>query len=131
GQLCWLWVAATSSVAAFLIHAKRGWKALAALLGEQVEGFVCSDRWSAYDRLSPLCRQICWAHLKRDFQKLVDRGGAAAPLGMQVGRVAGRGVCEGRLLRGGGRGGQERDLQCGRQHDGAGGGRPDTRVCSA
>jgi transposase len=50
GKLCWLWVAATSTVAAFLIHAKRGWKALAALLGEQVKGFVCSDRWSVYDR---------------------------------------------------------------------------------
>ena len=61
GQLCWLWVAATGTVAAFLIHAKRGWKALAALLGEPVKGLVCSDRWSAYDRLSPFCRQICWA----------------------------------------------------------------------
>jgi transposase len=53
GKLCWLWVAATTSVAAFLIHAGRGWKALAALLGEKVQGFVCSDRWSAYNRLSP------------------------------------------------------------------------------
>ena len=26
-------------------------------------------------------RQICWAHLKRDFQKCVDRGGAAAKVG--------------------------------------------------
>ncbi len=61
GKLCWLWVAATTTVAAFLIHAKRGWKALAALLGEKVKGFVCSDRWSAYAKLSPFCRQLCWA----------------------------------------------------------------------
>ncbi|MGH2352585.1 MAG: hypothetical protein ACRDJN_13325 [Chloroflexota bacterium] len=26
-------------------------------------------------------RQVCWAHLKRDFQGLVDRGGAARPRG--------------------------------------------------
>ena len=26
-------------------------------------------------------RALCWAHLKRDFQALVDRGGAAAPIG--------------------------------------------------
>ena len=58
-----------------LIHAHRGWDALVALLGEGVQGLVCSDRWSAYGRLSPFCRQVCWAHLKRDFQKLVDRGG--------------------------------------------------------
>ena len=90
GTLCWLWVAATNTVAAFLIHAHRGWDALAAVLGEKVRGLVCSDRWSVYDRLSPFCRQVCWANLKRDFQKLVDRGGAAAPLGRRLQRVAER-----------------------------------------
>jgi hypothetical protein len=59
GKLCWLWVAATGTVAAFLIHARRGWEALRALLGEQVEGFVCSDRWGAYAQLSPFSAQIC------------------------------------------------------------------------
>jgi transposase len=102
GQLCWLWVAATSSVAAFLIHAGRGWAALAALLGEQVQGFVCSDRWSAYRRLSPFCRQICWAHLKRDFQKLVDRGGPAAELGQQLQELSEQVFEHWHLFRGGG-----------------------------
>src|SRR6266567_3806326 len=102
GKLCWLWVAATTTVAAFLIHAKRGWKALAALLGEQVKGFVCSDRWSAYARLSPFCRQICWAHLKRDFQKLIDRGGPAAALGQKLQGLAERVFTEWHLFRGGG-----------------------------
>jgi transposase len=102
GKLCWLWVAATGTVAAFLIHAKRGWDALVALLGEQVKGLVCSDRWSAYARLSPWCRQICWAHLKRDFQKLVDRGGAAARLGQQLQRLADRVFAAWHLFRGGG-----------------------------
>jgi transposase len=102
GALCWLWVAATGSVAAFLIHARRGGQALAALLGEQVEGFVCSDRWSAYGRLSPYCRQVCWAHLKRDFQKLVDRGGPAARLGQKLRRLAEQVFAEWHLFRGGG-----------------------------
>jgi transposase len=102
GQLCWLWVAATGTVAAFLIHARRGAEALAALLGETVQGLVCSDRWSAYARLSPFCRQICWAHLRRDFQKLVDRGGAAAPLGRKVQALAERVFAEWHLFRGGG-----------------------------
>jgi transposase len=65
GRLCWLWVAATASVAAFLIHAQRGAAALAALLGAQVKGLVCGDRWSAYSRLSPFRRRICWAHTIR------------------------------------------------------------------
>jgi transposase len=102
GKLCWLWVAATGTVAAFLIHARRGWEALAALLGEEVAGFVCSDRWSAYDRLSPFCRQVCWAHLKRDFQRLVDRGGAAAAVGRKLQGLAERVFTEWHLFRGGG-----------------------------
>jgi transposase len=102
GALCWLWVAATGTVAAFLIHARRGWQALAALLGEQVQGVVGSDRWSAYARLSPFCRQICWAHLKRDFQKLVDRGGPSARLGQKLQRLTERVFVEWHLFRGGG-----------------------------
>src|SRR5262249_36799438 len=37
GKLCWLWLAATSTVAAFLIHARRSLAALKALLGEEIE----------------------------------------------------------------------------------------------
>jgi transposase len=102
GKLCWLWVAATGTVAAFLIHARRGWGALTALLGERVKGLVCSDRWSAYGRLSPYCRQVCWAHLKRDFQKLVDRGGPARRLGEKLQRIAERVFEQWHLFRGGG-----------------------------
>jgi transposase len=101
GRLCWLWVAATSAVAVFLIHARRGAEGLAALLGERVQGFIGSDRWSAYGRLSPWCRQICWAHLRRDFQRLVDRGGAAARLGRKLRRIADRVFEEWHLFRGG------------------------------
>jgi transposase len=38
--------------------------------------------------LSPFCRQVCWAHLKRDFQKLVDRGSVSAPVGCALQPVA-------------------------------------------
>lgn len=34
GNLCWLWLAATSTVAVFLVHARRGVEGLAALLQE-------------------------------------------------------------------------------------------------
>jgi transposase len=102
GKLCWLWLAATDTVAAFLIHARRGWEGLAALLGDPGPGVVCSDRWSAYGRLSPWCRQVCRAHLKRDFQKVVDRGGAAAPVGRALLQVAQRVFADWHLFRGGG-----------------------------
>src|SRR5215470_8512469 len=47
GELCWLWGAAADTAAAFLIHARRGAEALAALLGEAVQGLVCGGRWGA------------------------------------------------------------------------------------
>jgi len=81
GQKRWLWGAATATVAFFVIHLRRNFEGLQALLGEAIKGIVCSDRWAAYSKLPLELRQICWAHLKRDFQKLVDRGGSAEAIG--------------------------------------------------
>ncbi len=77
----WLWVAATPWVSVFRILTTRGAKGAHQLLGETFCGMVGSDRWSAYNWLDPQRRQLCWAHLKRDFQKLVERGGASQRLG--------------------------------------------------
>src|SRR5262249_35343810 len=64
-----------------LVQVGRGAKALRGLLGAVLRGVICSDRWSAYQAVPLAQRQICWAHLKRDFQAMVDRGGPAAALG--------------------------------------------------
>jgi transposase len=87
GKLCWLWAAATSRVAAFVIHARRGALGLTALLGAEIHGILCSDRWSAYNRVPAERRQVCWAHLKRDFQKIIDRGGASVSVGRRGRRL--------------------------------------------
>jgi transposase len=81
GALRWLWAAATTSVAVFVIHARRSAAGLKALLGESLLGTLCSDRWGVYNRVPAGRRQICWAHLKRDFQKVVDRGGPSQGVG--------------------------------------------------
>jgi transposase len=81
GQKRWLWGSATATVAFFVIHLRRNFEGLQALLGETISGIVCSDRWAAYSKLPLERRQICWAHLKRDFQKLIDRGGPAEAIG--------------------------------------------------
>lgn len=84
GGRCWLWAAATATVAAFVIHARRSAAGLTALLGEVIEGVIGSDRWSAYPRV-PLSRwQVCWAHLIRDFTAMVDRADAASPIGQEL-----------------------------------------------
>ena len=49
--------------------------------GPDFPGVVGSDCWSAYSRFPAERRALCWAHLKRDFKGLVDRGGEAEPVG--------------------------------------------------
>jgi len=81
GQLCWLWMAATHSVAYFKICAGRGRASFRELLGESIDGIICTDRWSAYNIVDLAQRQLCWAHLKRDFQKWLDQGGDGLAIG--------------------------------------------------
>jgi transposase len=64
-----LWGALTERAAAFHIAADRHERELPELIGERFAGIVCSDRWWAYDRLDPARRQVCWAHLLRDFRR--------------------------------------------------------------
>jgi len=78
----WLWLAATPLVSLFLILHTRGAAGWQRLLGAAYAGIIHSDRWSAYNACDPDRRQLCWAHLRRDFQKLVERGGASQPLGV-------------------------------------------------
>jgi transposase len=81
GQKRWLWTAVSASAVYFLVQVGRGAKALRNVVGQVIRGVVCSDRWSAYQVVPLSQRQICWAHLKRDFQAMVDRGGESAAIG--------------------------------------------------
>jgi len=77
----WLWVCSTPSVTVFRVFQTRGAAGAAQLLGGDFDGIVGSDRYSAYNWLDPAQRQACWAHLKRDFQALVERGGQSKTIG--------------------------------------------------
>jgi transposase len=61
-----LWGAFTHNSATFHIAPDRHEDRLRELLAGH-EGIVTSDRWWAYDHLALSRRQICWAHLRRDF----------------------------------------------------------------
>jgi transposase len=67
-------------VTVFLVHARRSTVAARALIGE-CEAILVSDRWSAYKHWPIEQRQLCWAHLLREFTAFTERGGAAARLG--------------------------------------------------
>jgi transposase len=62
-----LWGALSTRTAVFRIAAGRHGFEARTLLGERFAGIVCSDRWRGYDYLEPSQRQLCWAHLLRDF----------------------------------------------------------------
>jgi transposase len=75
----WLWVAVTRSVTVFAIATSRGAEVARDLLGTDRRKVVISDRLKSYDWIKR--RQFCWAHLNRDFQAMVDRGGESAEVG--------------------------------------------------
>src|SRR5687767_9529517 len=77
----WLFAAATATASAFALAHARTYGGLKQLLGETVRGTLCTDRFGIYDHHPLERRAVCWAHLKRDFQRCVDRGGASAPVG--------------------------------------------------
>jgi transposase len=80
----WLWVAVTALVTVFRIATSRSSQVIKDLLGEDYGGTLGTDRYAGYAWLDVAFRQVCWAHLTRDFQALVDRGGPAAPLGTKA-----------------------------------------------
>jgi transposase len=89
GQRCWLWVVVTALATVFTLAPSRGRGVIQGVLGAGFAGYLISDRWSAYTWLDPVQRQVCWAHLKRDFQKLVDYGGPGRTIGQDALRLLG------------------------------------------
>jgi transposase len=77
----WLWVAVTTWVTVFRVSLSRSQRAAQELLGKAFAGILVSDRWSGYHWVRLRRRQLCWAHLKREFQKIAERGGDSGRLG--------------------------------------------------
>jgi transposase len=81
GRLKWLWVNATSDVTAFVVLDARSTEAAKRVISPEADGVVTTDRYWSYNWLPGRRRQVCWAHLRRDFQAMVERGGESALTG--------------------------------------------------
>jgi transposase len=69
----WLWVVITSDTCAFLLDPSRSSQVPREHLGENAEGIVSADRYSAYKVIGDGIRiAFCWAHVRRDFLKIRD-----------------------------------------------------------
>src|SRR6266403_1120195 len=80
----WLWVKSTPLATVFRIFKTRGAGGAKALLGEDFPGVVGTDRFASYDWIAPERRQVCWAHVKRDFVAISEREGEAGQLGVAL-----------------------------------------------
>jgi transposase len=83
GQRVWAWAATSPQAVRFRIVNSRGRDSCHTLLGERPGGVMTTDRWSAYGHLPLAQRQICWAHLARDFRAVAEKPG-------RVGQIASR-----------------------------------------
>jgi transposase len=72
GKKQWLWSFVSSTVAFFAIANSRGKKVLKSLMGDY-RYVITSDRYAAYNYFDNSNRQVCWAHLKRDFTRLSEK----------------------------------------------------------
>ena len=78
----WLWTAATPLLKVFRIDPRRNREAFRRLLFD-FDGVLITDRFSVYRDHDPDFRQLCWAHILRNFKGLVERGGTAEKLGVE------------------------------------------------
>jgi len=83
----WLWVLCTPQLAFFMVHASRGMKAARQLL-EDFSGILITDRHAAYG-IHPLAqRQLCWAHVIRNLERISGRKGDPGALGLWLVKFA-------------------------------------------
>jgi len=80
-ERAWLWAAVTPMLKVFRIDPRRNREAFRKLLFA-FEGFLITDRFSVYRAHDTKKRQLCWAHLLRNFLGLEERGGKARSLGV-------------------------------------------------
>lgn len=78
----WLWTAVGPDATAFRIDRSRGADALHALVGEPIAPVIVSDRFPTYARAPD--RQVCWAHLRRDLQAMIDRAAGGEAVGAKL-----------------------------------------------
>jgi transposase len=80
----WLWMSVTPLVAIFRLLQTRGAAGAKELLGTEVWGTIGTDHYAGYHWIDPRQRQLCWAHLKREFVAWSQRAGETARIGLAL-----------------------------------------------
>lgn len=83
-QRAWLWVVVTQAVTVFTIALSRAGSVAQELIDPAAGQVLTTDRYKGYLWLPLRQRQVCWAHLVRDFQAMVDRASAGSAIGEEL-----------------------------------------------
>lgn len=81
GTLNWVWAAVLPKLVVFNILPSRARYAAKAMIGDEPKAVLVSDRYVVYNWVDAQQRQVCWAHLLRDFQRMAERAGTAGRIG--------------------------------------------------
>ena len=84
GSANWVWGVIQPKLAIFSILPSRARYVITDLRGEVPKGVVVSDRYAGYAHIDASRRQVCWAHLLRDFTRISQRGGQAGRIGRRL-----------------------------------------------
>ena len=82
GKPGWLWVLVTPVAILFRLFANRTQECATRLLGT-FAGVLTTDRYNGYNKYSGK-RQLCWAHLKRDFKAMSESGTNGKRIGLAL-----------------------------------------------
>lgn len=80
----WVWTAVQPQLAVFAIYPSRARYVIVDFIGEKCTAAVTSDRYAGYAFINADRRQICWAHLLRDFNRIGQRQGLAGKIGRRL-----------------------------------------------
>jgi transposase len=80
----WVWAAVQPLLAVFAIYPSRARYVILDFIGEQCTAAVTSDRYAGYAFIDAERRQVCWAHLLRDFRRIGQRQGLAGQIGRRL-----------------------------------------------
>ena len=87
GQQGWLWILVTPYAVLFRLFLGRGQEWASQLLG-CFTGILTSDRWCGYNQYPSEKRQLCWAHLIRDFKAMCASGAEGEAIGTSLRKAA-------------------------------------------
>jgi transposase len=80
----WVWTAVQPLLAVFAIYPSRARYVILDFIGEHCTATLTSDRYAGYAFMDVQRRQICWAHLLRDFNRIGQRHGLAGEIGRRL-----------------------------------------------